>query len=115
MRILHTSDWHLGRRLEGESLAEPHEVFLNWLTKEFIPEHKPDLIVIAGDIFDRPVPPTEAIELDERSLAAIVLVLFLAFGGIYWCLSYHSFKRNKTGIDRFQDCCKTWAFTALLV
>ena len=72
MRILHTSDWHLGRRLEGESLAEPHEVFLNWLTKEFIPEHKPDLIVIAGDIFDRPVPPTEAIELYERSLAAIV-------------------------------------------
>ena len=72
MRILHTSDWHLGRRLEGESLAEPHQVFLDWLTKEFIPEHKPDLIVIAGDIFDRPVPPTDAIELYERSLADIV-------------------------------------------
>jgi len=72
MLILHTSDWHLGRRLEGESLAEPHQVFLDWLTKEFIPTQKPDLVVIAGDIFDRPVPPTDAIELYERSLAAIV-------------------------------------------
>lgn len=71
MKILHTSDWHLGRRLDGESLAEPHEFFLNWLTQDFIPKHKPDLLVIAGDIFDRPVPPTEAIELYEHSLAQI--------------------------------------------
>ena len=72
MRILHTSDWHLGRRLEGESLAEPHQVFLDWLVHNFIPKHKPDLVVIAGDVFDKPVPPTDAIELYERSLAAIV-------------------------------------------
>ena len=71
MKILHTSDWHLGRRLEGESLFEPHEHFLRWLTEELIPSQKPDLLVIAGDIFDRPVPPTEAIELYEKSLAQI--------------------------------------------
>lgn len=72
MKILHTSDWHLGRRLEGASLAEPHEHFLDWLTDEFLPKHKPDLLVIAGDIFDRPIPPTDAIELYERTLAKIV-------------------------------------------
>jgi exonuclease SbcD len=71
MKIVHTSDWHLGRRLEGESLFEPHEHFLTWLVEDLIPREKPDLLVIAGDIFDRPVPPTEAIELYEKSLAKI--------------------------------------------
>ena len=71
MKIVHTSDWHLGRRLEGESLFEPHEHFLTWLVEDLIPKEKPDLLVIAGDIFDRPVPPTEAIELYEKSLAKI--------------------------------------------
>ena len=72
MKVLHTSDWHLGRRLEGESLAEPHLVFLDWLTDEFIPKHKPELLVIAGDVFDRPIPPTDSIELYERTLAKII-------------------------------------------
>ncbi len=71
MKILHTSDWHLGRRLEGESLFEPHEHFLSWLVEDLIPREQPDLLVIAGDIFDRPVPPTEAIELYEKTLARI--------------------------------------------
>jgi exonuclease SbcD len=71
MKILHTSDWHLGRRLEGESLFEPHEHFLTWLVDDLIPQEQPDLLVIAGDIFDRPVPPTEAIELYEKTLARI--------------------------------------------
>jgi exonuclease SbcD len=71
MKILHTSDWHLGRRLEGESLFEPHERFLSWLIDDLIPRERPELLVISGDIFDRPVPPTEAIELYEKSLARI--------------------------------------------
>ena len=72
MKILHTSDWHLGRRLEGASLAEPHEHFLNWLIEDFLPVHKPDLMVISGDIFDRPIPPTDAMELYEKSIAKII-------------------------------------------
>ena len=63
MRILHTSDWHIGRRLHGESLAQSQEMFLNWLHSEVIAQTKPDLLVVAGDIYDRGVPPTEAIEL----------------------------------------------------
>jgi len=71
MRILHTSDWHIGRRLHGESLVASHEKFLNWLHSEVIAQTKPDLLVVAGDIYDRGVPPTEAIELFEDTLAAI--------------------------------------------
>ena len=71
MKILHTSDWHLGRRLHGESLTESHEAFLNWLHSEVLVETKPDLLVVSGDIYDRGVPPTDAIELLEDSLAEI--------------------------------------------
>ena len=71
MRILHTSDWHIGRRLHGESLAASHEKFLQWLHSEVIAEIKPELLVVSGDIYDRGVPPTEAIELFEDTLAEI--------------------------------------------
>lgn len=71
MRILHTSDWHIGRRLHGESLASSHDKFLNWLHSEVITDIKPELLVVSGDIYDRGVPPTEAIELFEDTLSEI--------------------------------------------
>lgn len=71
MRIFHTSDWHIGRRLHGESLTTSHEKFLTWLHSEVIADSKPDLLVVSGDIYDRGVPPTEAIELFEDTLAEI--------------------------------------------
>ena len=71
MKILHTSDWHLGRRLHGESLVASHERFLGWLHQEVISNVKPELLVVAGDIYDRGVPPTDAIELFEDTLAEI--------------------------------------------
>lgn len=71
MKIVHTSDWHLGRRLDGESLSQPHEKFLEWLSADLLPEEKPDLLVVAGDIYDRAIPPTDAVELFEESLARI--------------------------------------------
>ena len=69
MRILHTSDWHLGKRLNSESLQDAHEKFLNWFATELLKEEKPDLIVVAGDIYDRAIPSTESIELFETTLA----------------------------------------------
>ena len=69
MRIIHTSDWHLGKRLMGESLQDAHEKFLSWLGDEVTAEIKPDLIVVAGDIYDRAVPSTESIELFEDILS----------------------------------------------
>jgi len=71
LRILHTSDWHLGRKLHGESLSEAQEKFLDWFIDDLIPAEKPHLIVVSGDIYDRGIPPTEVIELFEDSIARI--------------------------------------------
>ena len=69
MKILHTSDWHLGKRLNSESLQDAHEKFLEWFATDLLQEEKPDLIVVAGDIYDRAIPSTESIELFETTLA----------------------------------------------
>lgn len=61
MRILHTSDWHLGKRLFKLDRSPEHELFLNWLIETIIKE-KIDLLLIAGDIFDTPTPPHQALE-----------------------------------------------------
>ena len=52
MRILHTSDWHLGRQFHAVSLDEDHDVVLAQV-EEAIATHAPDVLIIAGDIFDR--------------------------------------------------------------
>lgn len=60
MKILHTSDWHLGRTFKGEPLIEDHAYFLNQLM-DVIQSQKPDVLIIAGDVFDRASPPASAI------------------------------------------------------
>ncbi len=59
MRILHTSDWHLGVTFEGISREEDHRFFLKWLIQA-LSENKIDVFIIAGDIFDQPQPSAEA-------------------------------------------------------
>ncbi len=59
MKILHTSDWHLGKRLADINRNDVSLAFLNWLTRE-ICERKVDALVIAGDIFDSAVPTNES-------------------------------------------------------
>lgn len=59
MRILHTSDWHLGRQFHGQSMEEDHAVILDQIYGALI-EHGPDVLIIAGDIFDRDPPPRRA-------------------------------------------------------
>lgn len=61
MRILHTSDWHLGKRLFKLDRSEEHALFLDWLIKT-IKDEKIDLLLIAGDIFDTPTPPHQSLE-----------------------------------------------------
>ncbi len=51
MKILHTADWHLGKRLYRHDLADDHERFLNWLTTT-IEERQIDVLLVAGDVFD---------------------------------------------------------------
>ena len=64
MKILHTSDWHLGRTFKGTSLIEDHQYFIDQLI-EIIEFRKPDVLIIAGDIFDRASPPASAINQFE--------------------------------------------------
>lgn len=59
MRILHTSDWHLGKNLEGISRMDEQEAFLKDFV-EIVKINNVDLIIIAGDIYDNPNPPARA-------------------------------------------------------
>lgn len=61
VKILHSSDWHLGKRLFKQSRAEEHKEFLQYLLK-YLKENSIDILIIAGDIFDSPHPPHESIQ-----------------------------------------------------
>ena len=80
MRLLHTSDWHLGRSLHRADLRAAQSAFLDHLVETARAE-KVDAVLVAGDIYDRAVPPVDAVELCEDALlrlhdtgAAIVLI-----------------------------------------
>ena len=80
MRIVHTSDWHLGRSFGPVSLRADQAAFCDEFVR-IVEDQRADLVVIAGDIFDRPVAPIESIELFRStlqrlsSLDAIVAVI----------------------------------------
>lgn len=59
MRILHTSDWHLGKSIEGKSRVEEQQKLLNDFIRE-VEEKNIDLIIIAGDVYDKSNPPAIA-------------------------------------------------------
>jgi DNA repair protein SbcD/Mre11 len=69
MRLIHTSDWHLGRSLHGESLLEHQDAFLAWLLGQAV-TCQADAVLVAGDVYDRAVPPQEAVALLDKTLAA---------------------------------------------
>ena len=62
MRILHTSDWHIGHRLYEQRRIEEHRQFLDWLLTT-LQEHAVDVLLVAGDIFDTALPSSEATDL----------------------------------------------------
>ena len=62
MKILHTSDWHLGHRLLEQSQQEEQWLFLNWLI-DYINTHNIDVLLVSGDIFDVGVPSAQAQKL----------------------------------------------------
>ncbi len=62
MKILHTSDWHLGQSFMGKSRLEEHQAFLAWLL-EAVESENIDVLIVAGDIFDTGTPPNYALEL----------------------------------------------------
>ena len=74
MRILHTADWHLGRVFHGLSLLEDQAVLLKQV-RQIAREEKADVLVMAGDVYDRGLPPTDAVELLDETLSAFALDL----------------------------------------
>ena len=62
MRILHLSDLHLGKKVNGFSMIDDQEYILNEILK-IIEKEKTEVVIIAGDVYDKPVPPREAVQL----------------------------------------------------
>ncbi|WP_140918542.1 exonuclease subunit SbcD [Limnobaculum xujianqingii] len=70
MRIIHTSDWHLGQYFFTKSRAAEHAEFLRWLTEK-VAEHQVDAIIVAGDVFDTTSPPSYARELYNQFIVGL--------------------------------------------
>ncbi|HZK05426.1 MAG TPA: exonuclease SbcCD subunit D [Actinomycetaceae bacterium] len=62
MRILHTSDWHVGRNLHGMSLADAHAAYFDHLV-DVVRSERIDAVLVSGDVYDRAVPPLESVQL----------------------------------------------------
>lgn len=60
MRLLHTSDWHLGRTLHGVELTAHQQAFLDHLV-DVVREERVDAVLVAGDVYDRAIPPVESV------------------------------------------------------
>lgn len=67
--MIHTSDWHLGRRLHGQDLLPHQGQFLDWLVDLARTEHV-DAVLVSGDVYDRAQPGADAVRLMDRVLAA---------------------------------------------
>ena len=107
MKLMHLSDLHLGKRLNEFSLLEDQSFILQQLV-ELVRSEQPDCVLLAGDIYDKPVPPAEAVTLFDdflNKLAQLTTVCVtsgnhdsaerLAFGaqlmregGVYFCGLY---------------------------
>ena len=82
MRLFHTSDWHLGQNLHGQERDFEHGCFLDWLLRQ-LRQEQPDVLLIAGDIFDTVNPPVKAQERlydfivsahEQQPLLSIVMI-----------------------------------------
>lgn len=74
MKIMHTGDWHIGKIVNQRHMTTDQEYILEALVK-LMESEKPDVLVVTGDIYDRAVPPVEAVELLDKVLSKILLDL----------------------------------------
>lgn len=70
MRFLHTSDWHLGRSLHRADLRDAQGAFLDHLVETACAE-RVDAVLVAGDVYDRAIPPVDSVALYEDALARL--------------------------------------------
>ena len=74
MKFIHTADWHLGRSFHEKNLVEDQKAVLEQFV-DLVREEKPDVVLVAGDIYDRSVPAVDAVRLLDEVLNEIVLHL----------------------------------------
>ncbi|MDK2585512.1 exonuclease SbcCD subunit D [Romboutsia sedimentorum] len=72
MKIIHTSDWHIGKIVNEFSMIEDQKYILNKLI-ELIKEEQPNVLIIAGDVYDRSIAPVEAVELLNETLSDLIM------------------------------------------
>ncbi|MFD2637848.1 exonuclease SbcCD subunit D [Piscibacillus salipiscarius] len=72
MKLFHTADWHLGKLVQGVYMTEDQKYVLSQFV-EAVREEQPDVVIIAGDLYDRAVPPTDAVNLLDDILKEIVI------------------------------------------
>ncbi len=70
MRILHTSDWHLGRHFHGQGMLAHQAAYADHLI-ETVESEQVDLVVVSGDIYDRALPPVDAVALADDTFARL--------------------------------------------
>ena len=70
MRILHTSDWHLGRSFHREGMLGHQAAYVDHLL-EVVEAERVDLVVVAGDVYDRALPQVDAVRLADEAFARL--------------------------------------------
>ena len=70
MRILHTSDWHLGRSFHREGMLGHQAAYVDHLL-DVVAQEQVDLVVVAGDVYDRALPPVDAVRLADETFARL--------------------------------------------
>ena len=71
MKFIHTADWHLGKLIQGTYMTEDQRYVLQQFIKA-VELERPDAVIIAGDLYDRAIPPTEAVDLLDELLVHLV-------------------------------------------
>lgn len=74
MKILHSADWHLGKLFNNQSLLEDQAILLAQV-EDYLAAERPDVLLLAGDVFDRTIPPEGAVALLDRFLSTTVIKL----------------------------------------
>lgn len=74
VKIFHTADWHLGKIVQGIYMTEDQAYVLDQFVQA-VKDERPDVVIIAGDLYDRAVPPTDAVELLNHIFEELVLQL----------------------------------------
>jgi DNA repair protein SbcD/Mre11 len=103
MRVIHTSDWHLGQGLYGFDRGVEHDVFLNWLASQ-LTDLGADALIVTGDIYDTVNPPMPAqqrlYQFVSRTLTKSPLLQIVFIGGNHDSAARLELPKHLLDVDR---------------